>query len=90
MGTFFYVTNAVLAVACLIGFATAIVHARDNVDRLYLVGGALMLAVVVGSGVARWQEPFNWRLPLVLAAQIVWIISAGKSRARRRNRLAQQ
>lgn len=74
----------VLCIADFVVLAPAIVHARDNTDRLYLVGGALMLAALTFGSAVRLHAPFNPSQPIACAALVVWLLSAWKSRQRRR------
>lgn len=67
-------------------FAPAIVHARDNADRLYLMGGAtIMVSITIGLFL-HLHQPLNIATPLLVAGMLMWLASALKSRTRRRKR----
>ena len=79
--------SIILNVLSLPMFALAIMHARDNVDRLYLIGGAVIVAGIAGGTVVRFHSSFNPFIILNIAGVIVWALALRMSRRRRRNRL---
>jgi hypothetical protein len=77
------IINMLLALACLGAFAPALVHARDNVDRVYLIGGCLMLVSLFTGSATNLHAPFRWPILLAIAAELLLLKSAQMSRRRR-------
>jgi hypothetical protein len=75
--------NIILALVCIGAFAPALVHARDNVDRVYLVGGALLLMSLAIGSATNLHAPFRPSILLAIAAELTLLKSAQLSRRRR-------
>lgn len=75
-----------LIVITLVEFAPAIVHARDTPDRLYLMGGAVVMVSITIGLFIHLHQPLNMSTPLLVAGLLLWMASALKSRTRRRKR----
>lgn len=78
----------VLAFACIIGFPLAIVHARDNTDRVYLLGTAALIASGGAGSLAHLHDPIRpavaAALALTLFGQVLLLFGTILSRRRRR------
>lgn len=87
VGEVFRALNLLLIFGCYIGFTPAIVHARDGVDRMYLLGGVIILGGIAYGTVVRLHAPFSPSTPIVMVGELAWAVSALMSRARRRRRI---
>lgn len=78
------VVNIVLVVGCIVAFAPAIVYARDDTDRTYLIGTALVLAAAASGSAIHLHDPFGWPILVTIFGEILLLVSAWMSRRRRR------
>jgi hypothetical protein len=83
VATVIRVLNILLVLGCLGGLSPAIVHARDDVDRLYLVGTALILSAIAAGSAVHLRDPFGWPILITMLGETVLLVAARKSRQRR-------